>query len=137
MLPKSNRISRRILVADDDPIMVRVVTRVLTDAGYSVVVARDGREAYRVLQHDADFSAALVDMQMPHLQGIDIIRYMRTEKRLLRIPVVMMTANQNLNVQGESFAAGATAFLLKPCTTQNVQTILRLIGSTEAAQAPA
>jgi CheY-like chemotaxis protein len=135
MLSKPNRNSRRILVADDDPVMLRVVTRVLTDAGYIVVVARDGREAYRILQSDADFRAALFDMRMPHLMGIDIIRYMRTEKRLMRIPVVMMTADKNLNVQGESFAAGATAFLLKPFTTQNVQTILRLLGNGEVLAA--
>lgn len=134
MQPKSNRISRRILIADDDPVMIRVVTRVLTDAGYCVVAARDGREAYRILQHDADFRAALFDMKMPHLPGIEVIRYMRTEKRLMRIPVVMMTADQNLHVQSESFAAGATAFLLKPFTTQNVQTILRLLSSSEVAQ---
>ena len=134
-LSKPDRTSRRILVADDDPVMRRVVRRVLTDAGYSVIVASDGREAYRILQVDADFRAAIFDMTMPHLQGIDIIRYMRTEKRLMRIPVVMMTADQNLTVQGESFAAGATAFLLKPFTTQNVQTILRLLGNCESVAA--
>ena len=135
MLPKSNQSSRRILVADDDPVVVRVVTRVLADAGYCVVVARDGRETYRVLQNDSDFRAAIFNMEMPHLQGIDIIRYMRTENRLRRIPVVMMTANQNPDVQRESFAAGATAFLLKPFTTQNVQTIMRLLGNAVVAAA--
>jgi len=135
MSPTPNKASRRILVADDDPVMRRVVSRVLSDAGYRVVLANDGREAYRILQVDADFRAAIFDMRMPHLHGIDIIRYMRTEKRLMRIPVVMMTADQNLTVQGESFAAGATAFLLKPFTTQNVQTILRLLGNGEGALA--
>ena len=135
MLSKPKRTSRRILVADDDPVMVRVVTRILAEAGYQVVVANDGREAYRILQTDADFRAAIFDMKMPHLLGIDIIHYMRTEKRLMRIPVVMMSGDQNLTVQGESFAAGATAFLLKPFTTQNVQTILHLLGDSERVAA--
>ena len=135
MLSNTNGSSRRILVAEDDPVMMRVVTRILVEAGYRVVVANDGREAYRILQADADFRAAIFDMKMPHLQGTDIIRYMRTEKRLMRIPVVMMTADQNLNVQRESFAAGATAFLLKPFTTQNVLTILRLLGDGEGVAA--
>jgi len=135
MLSKPNKSSRRILVADDDPVMRSIVSRVLTDSGYRVVVANDGREAYRILQTDADFHAAIFDLKMPHLQGIDIIRYMRTEKRLMRIPVVMMTADQNLTVQGESFAAGATAFLLKPFTSGNVQTILRLLGDREVLAA--
>ena len=135
MLSKPNKTSRRILVADDDPVMMRVVSRILAEAGYEIISANDGREAFRILQTDADFQAAIFDLKMPHLQGIDIIRYMRTEKRLMRIPVVMMTADQNLTVQGESFAAGATAFLLKPFTSGNVQTILRLLGNREVIAA--
>ncbi|HXM36377.1 MAG TPA: response regulator [Pyrinomonadaceae bacterium] len=135
MLSNTNQSSRRILVAEDDPEMMLVVKRILVEAGYRVVVANDGREAYRILQSDADFRAAIFDMKLPHLQGIDIIRYMRTEKRLMRIPVVMMTADRALNVPGESFAAGASAFLLKPFTAQNVQTILRLIEHSEGVAA--
>lgn len=135
MLSTTDQPSRRILVADDDPVMVRVVTRVLSESGYRIVVANDGREAYRILQADSDFRAAIFDMKMPHLQGIDIIRYMKTEKRLMRIPVVIMTGDRNLTVPGESFAAGATAFLLKPFTTQNVQTLMRLLGDKAAAVA--
>jgi len=135
MLSQTNRTSRRILVADDDPVMRRVVQRILTDQGYAVVVANDGREAYRMLQSDADFRAAIFDLKMPHLGGMEMIHYMRTEKRLLRIPVILMTAEQSLSVMGESFAAGAMAFLLKPFTTENVQTILRLLGSSERVAA--
>ena len=135
MLSQTNRTSRRILVADDDPVMRRVVQRILTDQGYAVVVANDGREAYRMLQFDADFRAAIFDLKMPHLEGMDIIRYMRTEKRLMRIPVILMTAEESLSVMGESFKAGATAFLRKPFTTENVQTILRLLGSSERVAA--
>ena len=80
MLSETNRTSRRILVADDDPVMRRVVQRILTDQGYAVVVANDGREAYRMLQTDADFRAAIFDLKMPHLEGMDIIRYMTKQK---------------------------------------------------------
>ena len=135
MLSQTNRTSRRILVADDDPVMRHVVERILTDQGYIVVVANDGREAYRMLQSDADFRAAIFDLRMPHLEGMDIIRYMRTEKRLMRIPVILMTAEQSLSVMGESFKAGATAFLPKPFTTENVQMVLRLLGVGEGVAA--
>jgi len=76
--------SQRILVADDDPVIRHLVTSIVKKEGYAVVVANDGREAYRILQSDAGFSAAIFDMMMPHLEGIEIIRYMRTEKRLMR-----------------------------------------------------
>jgi two-component system chemotaxis response regulator CheY len=111
--------------------MRRVIARILTDAGYRVVLANDGREAHRILQVDADFRAAIFDERMTHLKDIDIIHHMQTDKRLIRIPVILMTADQEPSVQRDSFAAGALAFLLKPFTTQNVQTVLRLLRDGE------
>jgi CheY-like chemotaxis protein len=47
------------------------------------------------LQHDADFSAAVFDMMMPHLLGMDLIHYMKTDARLSHIPIGMITAEQD------------------------------------------
>ena len=90
--PKRGQDLGRILVAEDDPVGMRLVTAIIENEGYSAVPARDGREAYRLLQRDADFAAAMFDMMMPHLRGLDLIRHMRTEKRLMRIPVGIITA---------------------------------------------
>ena len=121
--------SRRILVADDDPAILRLVTAIVEKEGYQVVPARDGREAYKILQADADFLAGIFDVMMPHLQGPELVRYMRTEKRLMRIPVMMMTAEQNPKLSSESFAAGAVVFLPKPFTTAQLQIMLRMLVS--------
>lgn len=118
---------RRILVADDDPVIRNLISVVARREGYAVVVANDGREAYRILQRDADFRAAIFDMVMPHLEGIDITRYMRTEKRLMRIPVMMMAAKQDHGLLKDSFTAGVTMFLPKPFTTEQLQTSLRIL----------
>lgn len=91
------------------------------------VVVEDGREAYRVLQSDADFKAAIFDMNMPHLEGLEIIRYMRTERRLMRIPVMLITSGCDLKLMSESFAAGAAVFLPKPFTTGQLQLMLRML----------
>ena len=123
----SNTPSRRILVADDDPAILRLVTAVVEKEGYSVVAARDGREAYKILQSDADFLAGVFDVMMPHIQGPELVRYMRTEKRLMRIPVMMMTAEQNPKLSSDSFAAGAVVFLPKPFTTSQLQIMLRML----------
>jgi DNA-binding response OmpR family regulator len=64
---------------------------------------------------------------MPHLQGLDVIRFMRTEKRLKRIPVLMITSEQDLKLITESFAAGVTLFLPKPFTSQLFLSTLRLL----------
>ena len=119
--------SRRILVADDDPAILRLVTAIVEKEGYTVVPARDGREAYKLLQSDADFLAGIFDVMMPHIQGPELVRYMRTEKRLMRIPVMMMTAEQNPKLSSDSFAAGAVVFLPKPFTTSQLQIMLRML----------
>ena len=122
--------SQRILLADDDPVIRHLVKSILRKEGHEVVVAHDGREAIRTLQTDANFSAAIFDMMMPHIEGIDIIRHMRTEKRLMRIPVMMITSEQDLTLMTNSFAAGATVFLPKPFTTRQLQTMLRMLLKT-------
>lgn len=119
--------SQRILVADDDPAILRLVTAIVEKEGYSVVPARDGREAYKLLQSDAQFIAGIFDVVMPHIQGPELVRYMRTEKRLMKIPVMMMTAEQNPKLSSDSFAAGAVVFLPKPFTTAQLQIMLRML----------
>jgi CheY-like chemotaxis protein len=119
--------SRRILVADDDPAILRLVTAIVEKEGYEVVPAKDGREAYQLLQKDSDFLAGIFDVMMPHIQGPELVRYMRTEKRLMRIPVMMMTAEQNPKLSSDSFAAGAVVFLPKPFTTAQLQIMLRML----------
>src|SRR5258708_12498345 len=91
-----------ILVADDDPAILRLVTTILEKEGFSVVGARDGREAYKALQDNANFTAAVFDVVMPHINGPELVRFMRTEKRFNKIPVMMMTAKQNPNLSTNS-----------------------------------
>ena len=119
--------SRRILVADDDPAILRLVTAIVEKEGYQVVPARDGREAYQLLQKGGDFDACIFDVVMPHIQGPELVRYMKTEKKLMKIPVMMMTAEQNPKLSSDSFAAGAVVFLPKPFTTSQLQVMLRML----------
>lgn len=126
MLPVTQS-SRRILVADDDPVIRHLVTNIVKREGYTPVVVNDGREAIRLLQTDANFKAAIFDMMMPHVEGIEIIRHMRTEKRLMRIPAMMITSEHDLKLMTNSFEAGATVFLPKPFTTAQLQTMLRML----------
>jgi CheY-like chemotaxis protein len=108
---------------------MRMVTDILEDEGYTAVPACDGREAYRILHTNADFAAAIIDLNMPHLNGLDVIGYMQTERRLRRIPVMVMTGERDLKLCSETFAAGATLFLQKPFTPTQMQTMLRLLVS--------
>ncbi len=122
-----------MLVADDDPAILRRVTAIVEKEGYKVVPARDGREAYKLLQEDSNFIAGIFDVMMPHIQGPELVRFMRTEKRLMKIPVMMMTAEQNPKLSSESFSAGAVVFLPKPFTTAQLQIMLRMLISKAAS----
>ncbi len=126
--PDTNREeSRRVLVADDDPAILRLIQTILEKDNYSVVTARDGREAYKILQKDQKFIAAIIDVVMPKLSGTDLVRFMKTEKRLIRIPVMMMTAEQDPKLSSDSFSAGAVVFLPKPFTTVQLQTMMQML----------
>ena len=117
----------RVLIADDNPATLRLIRAVVESEGHEVVAARDGREAYRILQHDGDFNAVIFDVMMPHIEGLELIRYMKTERRLMGIPSVVVTAEQSPKVLCEGFAVGALAVVPVPFATGQVRSILRTI----------
>lgn len=117
----------RVLIADDDPVLLDIVQTLVESEGYEAVTARDGRDAYRILHKDADFRAVIFDMVMPHLEGSDLIRQMQTEKRLSRIPVIIMSSSDDLKLMSKGFEAGAVAFVPKPFTPDQMRNVLRLI----------
>jgi len=119
--------NRRMLVADDDPAILRLIATILEKENFNVVMARDGREAYKILQADPNFTAAILDVVMPHISGPELVRYMKSEERLKRIPVMMMTAEQDPKLSSDSFSAGAVVFLPKPFTTAQLQIMMQML----------
>ena len=71
--------NRRMLVADDDPAILRLIATILEKENFNVVMARDGREAYKILQSDPNFTAAILDVVMPHISGPELVRYRAIE----------------------------------------------------------
>ena len=124
--------SKRVLVVEDDPVIRMIVTDTIGKEGYTVVTAEDGREARRILERDAQFVAGIFDVNMPYIEGPDLVRYMRTEQRLMKIPVMMMTANKDLSIQSDSFSAGAVLFIPKPFNRARLQMMFRMLISNAA-----
>ena len=127
------QVPRRILVADNDPAIMHLVTRVFEREGYRVVSARDGRDVIRILKTDCDFAAAVFDAAMTHIQGTEMVRHMRTEKRLLRIPVMLMTPVSDSLGDFKGLTAGAAIFLPKPFTSDQLRLMLRLLEMNKGA----
>ena len=123
---------RRILVVDDDDILLDATATALRMAGYQVDTASDGLEAVRIVQQ-ARPAAIVLDLRMPRLDGYEFSRSLK--KKGLRIPLIVMTASDD----GEGWAErmGAAAFLAKPfATTELIGAVERLgihpSGSTRA-----
>lgn len=124
----------RVLVVEDDPIIMQLVKDVIEEEGYSVVSAQDGGKAFRILQEDNNFVAGIFDVKMPSIQGTDLLRYMQTSKRLNKIPVLVMTGEQSAAIQSESISAGAAIFLPKPFTRVTLRTMFRALISRKASE---
>jgi two-component system, chemotaxis family, chemotaxis protein CheY len=81
----------KVLVAEDNAALALVVRLHLESAGFEVTIARNGAEAWGLLQRQ-DFEVLVTDHQMPELAGAEVCRRMRQEERLARVGVVMLTA---------------------------------------------
>ncbi|MGQ9574692.1 MAG: response regulator [Thermoguttaceae bacterium] len=86
-----NNRNTRVLVAEDNAALALVVRFHLDSAGFHVVLARDGVEAWELLKHE-HFDVVITDQQMPELSGAELCKRMRAEPRLAPVPVIMLTA---------------------------------------------
>jgi len=117
-----------ILVADDDPAILRLISTVIEGEGFLVATAKDGKEAYAALKSGANIVAAIVDNLMPYIAGVDIVKFMRSDKRFENVPIIVMTGDKNPSASAKALAAGAVAFLPKPFSnTQLRSTLMTLI----------
>jgi two-component system OmpR family response regulator len=126
----------RVLLVDDDE-DVRHMTRVsLGFEGFDVVEAENGEEGLASMRGDPP-AAVVLDVMMPGLDGLGVLRLMREEPSLVDVPVVVLTAKAGLAAEREGWDAGATAYLTKPFTGTALAATLRrmLEGSTDGGRA--
>jgi two-component system sensor histidine kinase RpfC len=118
----------RVLVADDQPANRTVLTRILERAGHKVQQASDGEEALDQLELD-NIDLAIVDMHMPRLSGLDVLRQLRyMQAGGKRTPVIVLSADATAQAARDAEEAGAPAFLTKPVMVARLlETIADLI----------
>ncbi|GGJ69798.1 hybrid sensor histidine kinase/response regulator [Deinococcus aquiradiocola] len=103
---------RRLLLIDDSLSVRRVVSRMLERAGYTVVTASDGQEALDLYRQDQAFEAILTDLEMPRVNGFEVIEDVR--RRDARVPIVVMTTRAGDKHQRLAFQLGASDYFSKP-----------------------
>lgn len=113
----------RILVVDDDPLFCDLMSMELAACGYTDVhIVNSGAEAIDLVREPSRlFSCALLDIDMPGMNGIELCRALRAEVNTSDIPIVMVTARSEIESVDEAFAAGATDYLTKPLNRRELQ----------------
>lgn len=127
----------RVLIADDQPANRIVLARILERAGHAVVEAGDGEAALDRLA-DGGFDLCVLDMHMPGLSGLDVMRQLRVmEARGPRTPVVVLSADATPEAAAGASAEGAVAFLTKPVRVPKLlEAIARACGDSPLAREP-
>lgn len=136
MAPTKKNQKGYVLLADDDPAILWLVRTLVEGEGFAVVTAMDGKEALRILKSERRVIAAIVDVVMPYIQGTDLVRFMQSDEKFKKIPVIMMTAEQSPKLPSKSFEAGAVAFLPKPFTNAQLRSMIRTFAKLSAVDNP-
>ena len=115
-----------VLIVDDDRAMCTLIERMLEDDSYAVLVATDGVEAQDALQSSGQtISAILLDWQMPRMDGIEFLRWIKKQPEYEHIPVIMETSMIMPENMKEGIDAGAFYYLTKPIDETVLRSIVR------------
>ena len=105
---------KRILIADDEPHIRRILQTVLEMAGFEVDLRRDGSDALEAVKGDEHYDLILLDIMMPGATGLEVLGKIRAMDERRSTPVVILTAKGQDADRQEAFSLGADDFLTKP-----------------------
>jgi two-component system chemotaxis response regulator CheY len=108
--------------------MRTILARYLQDMGYEVLQAGDGQQALEVLAANPDVEVALIDWNMPVMNGLELVEACRADERLRAITLMMVTTESELTQIVRALAAGAHEYLIKPFTRDALEEKLDLLG---------
>lgn len=117
--------SKTILTVDDSASVRQMVKFTLSEAGYSVIEAVDGEDALRKL--NCPIHLVITDLNMPNLDGIGLIRKVRGNPACKGLPILMLTTESQESRKQEGKAAGATGWIVKPFTTQQLLAVVKRV----------
>lgn len=118
--------SKRLLVVDDEPNLLRAVAVCLRAEGYEVTTARSGAEALmRVAEAVPDLIVS--DIRMPGMDGYQLARQMRASSRTALVPIIFLTAKDETSDRIEGFRSGVDAYLVKPFEPDELLAVIKSI----------
>ena len=115
-----------ILAVDDSASMRKMVSFTLVGAGFKVVEAVDGQDAYEKAQTQ-HFDLVLTDQNMPRMDGLTLIKNLRGMPQYAKTPILMLTTESSDAMKAQGRAAGATGWLVKPFDPQKLSEVVRKV----------
>jgi DNA-binding response OmpR family regulator len=120
--------SRKILIADDEPNIVISLEYLMKREGYTVLVARDGQEALDTIARERP-DLVLLDVMMPKKSGFEVCQAVRASEELQATKILMLTAKGRDTDLAKGLALGANAYMTKPFSTRElVQKVAEMLG---------
>lgn len=121
-----------VLVADDEPHIGRIIKMKLEQGPFKVSLAYDGEEALELINNGEHLDLALLDLMMPKLSGLDVLRKVREQERFRSLPLIILTAGGDAKHERDALALGATQFLTKPFSPKKLYALVaRLTGAPD------
>ena len=117
--------AKTILTVDDSASVRQMVKFTLAEAGYNVIEAVDGKDALAKLANPVNL--VITDLNMPALDGIGLIRCVRANPACRGIPIIMLTTESQESRKKEGRAAGATGWIVKPFTAQQLLAVVKKV----------
>ena len=121
----------KALIVDDSRAMRLVLRQIMAEIGFDVVEARHGREALTYLQGHDDTVVALVDWNMPEMNGLELVQAVRSDSRFDPLRLMMVTTETEMSHIQRALTAGANEYLMKPFSREAVEEKLRMLGVTD------
>lgn len=115
----------RILAVDDELINLRVLLNQLSSSGYRVTTASNGLDALELLSKPESYDLVLLDVMMPRMSGYEVCRKIRENFDMSLLPVIMLTAKNQVSDLVEGLEAGANDYLTKPFSKQELLARIR------------
>ena len=125
---------RHVLVADDEPHIGRIIKMKLEQGPFRVTLAYDGQEALDFVNSGDKVDLVLLDLMMPKLSGLDVLRSIRAQENLKTLPCIILTAGGDAKHERDALELGATQFLTKPFSPKKLYALVaRLTGAPDEA----
>jgi two-component system chemotaxis response regulator CheY len=118
--------SKHILIVDDSPSIRQMVEVTLKSANYIVTTAQDGQEALYLCKF-THFDFVLTDQNMPRMDGLTLIKSLRTFSAYSTTPIIMLTTEASDGMKAQGKAAGATGWMVKPFDPTKLLEVLKKV----------